>query len=234
MRDRATLSAVVLTCLALLLCCAEPRPSAERFAVMVRARSTSDEPVAGVHAWADGRPLGATSDQGLLRAELRGREHASVELSAACPPSYRTVEPTRTLVLRRLRGAGNERTGALEIGVQCEPLEWLAALVILTTGPGADVAGLPIRVGGDVVGQTGTDGSAHVQFVAPPHASLRVTLDTQGRPGLRPRDPVHSFRLTEPDSFVLIEQTFTQRARPRPGSPPAQPVSLPLRPQRLE
>src|SRR5947209_8670794 len=62
----------------------------EAFSLRLRASSTTDQVVAGVLFWADGRELGATAEDGSLRAQLMGREGQAVALSSACPASYRT------------------------------------------------------------------------------------------------------------------------------------------------
>lgn len=225
---RAAIASLISAC-----ACSDAAPPPERFAVVLRAQRASGEAVAQARVWADGRAIGATSELGILRAELQGREGTAVELTAACPPAYRTEQPTRRLVLRRVQPPAGARPEPLQLTVHCQPLERAAAIVVLTAGRQA--GGLPIRVRGEVVGQTEIDGSAHVLIKASPHAPLRVELDTSSRPDLRPRNPVHTFQLGEHDGILLVEQRFTAPAPPnrraRASAPPLRP---PQRPQRID
>jgi len=234
MRTRSPMIARAAVLSLLAACsCSEAVPQPERFAVVLRAERASGEAIAGARAWADGRALGATSELGVLRAELHGREGTAVELTAACPPAYRTEQPARRLVLRRVRAPAGARAGPLQLTVHCQPLERAAAIVVLATGRHAGA--LPIRVRGEIVGQTESDGSAHVLISAAPHAPLRVELDTSARPDLRPRNPVHTFQLDEEDRILLIEQHFVGAATPvRPPRPSAQALRTTERPQRID
>jgi hypothetical protein len=213
--------------------CADGPPQPQRFAVLLRAQRPSGDAVAGVRVWADGRELGTTSERGTLQANLRGREGVAVELTAACPPAYRTEQPARRLVLRQVRASTTDRAGRLQLTVRCEPLERDAAIVVLASG--RDSGALPIRVDGMIVGQTELDGSAHLLISATPHTPLRVELDTSARPDLRPSRPVHTFRVGEEDGILLVEQHFAgPPVRNRPPQRPARPMRAPQRPQRID
>jgi hypothetical protein len=236
-RTRRVVTALVATSLSrLVFACADHAPPDERFALVLRAFA-SDSAVEGVRVWADGRQLGTTSRLGRLSAELRGQQGSAVELTLACPPAYRTEQPTRRLVLRRVEASAASSPRPLELDVHCEPLQRAAAIVVLASGRG--VGGLPIRVRGEVVGQTETDGSAHLLLSTAPHAPIRIELDTSNRPNLRPKNPVHTFRLTDEDRVLLIEQDFTTSARARPAHRPPPPLPPPpvrpiRKPQRID
>lgn len=223
--------ALLAAALATLACRGEP-PTA-RFAASLRARTPGGEPVAGVRAWADGRALGSSSDDGVLRAELRGREGATVELAAACPAAYRTEPASRRLTLRRVLGASAAASSqALQLDVRCMPIEISAALVVLANGRAA--SGLPLRVQGEVLGQTGPDGSAHLLVTAPADSTVRVEIDTSARPELRPRNPVHTFRIQNEDSILFLEQSFELAPRVAPARRRIRPTPAPRRPQRID
>ena len=208
-------------------------PAAERFAAELRAHTPNARPVAGVRAWADGRALGTTSERGVLAMALEGREGRPVELTIACPAAYRTDPPSRKLVLRRVRdGSGRP---PLRLDALCIPLETSAALVVLASGPSP--GGLPVRMQGEVIGQTGDDGSAHLLVTGRTGATQQVQIDTSARPALQPRSPVHTVRLEDEESILLVEQRFTlpPRARPRPRTLPPHPPAPPQRrPQRID
>jgi len=225
-------AAILTTTLAVLIAGCEDRAAKpEAFPLRLRAVSTSQGPVAGVQLWADGRELGTTSEDGSLRARLDGLEGQAVALSSACPPAYRTLEPKRRLVLRRVASAA-QSTPALELTLRCEPLERQAALVVRALGP--DTAGLPIRVDGETVGQTAADGSAHLVLRVKPHSSLRVQLVTEAHPELLPHNPMQSFEIDDQDEIFLVEQTLA-RAKPRRPSPKApHRAPAPLLPYRID
>jgi len=224
-------AAIALALAALFAGCEGRAPKPEAFSLRLRAVSTSQGSVAGAQLWADGRDLGTTSEDGSLHAKLDGLEGQAVALSSACPPTYRTLEPKRRLVLRRVSSAAQPRP-ALELTLRCEPLERQAALVVRALGP--DTAGLPIRVGGETVGQTAADGTAHVVLRVKPHSSLRVQLVTEAHPELLPRNPMQSFEIDDQDEVFLVEQALA-RAKPRRRVPKApQRAPAPLLPYRID
>jgi hypothetical protein len=211
--------------------CKEDAVETEAFSVRLRAASTSDQAVAGALFWADGHELGATSEDGSLHAQLAGREGQAVALSSACPPSYRTLEAKRRLVLRRI-GAAASHAPALELTVHCEPLERQAAIVVRVQGP--EVAGLPVRVGGETVGQTESDGTAHLLLHVKPHSALRVQLVTEAHAGLLPRNPVQSFAIEDEDTILLVAQTLEPTKPKRPARAPARRARGPVLPYRID
>jgi hypothetical protein len=206
-------------CSALLACSCAPRTTGElRFVIVLHAWTSTHEAVADVRFWADGRELGTTDLHGDLRAALTGRDREVVSLSAACPPAYRTLVPSRRLLLHRIEGRAQKEPD-FELDAHCEPLEHRAALVVRVRGPNA--AGLPIRVGSETIGQTELDGTAHLLLSARPHSTLRVELATDAYPNLVPHDPVHSFQLEDENNIFLVDQRFSERAR-KPALPARQ------------
>jgi hypothetical protein len=219
---------LVITTL-LLAGCRAPEAKPESFEIQLLAHDGNGQGLADARFWADGRPLGTSDANGQLRVKLEGRADQAVALTTACPAGYRTQEPQRPLVLRRVRAQENARA-ILELRASCSPLERAVALVVRATGP--RTSGMPIRVRGEVVGQTDADGLAHLLLKARPHSTLRVTLDSSAEPKLRPRDPVHTFEVTDVDAVVLIEQPFersttaVRRRAALPSSPPKLPYRI--------
>ncbi|MFI5307131.1 MAG: hypothetical protein ACHQ53_07260 [Polyangiales bacterium] len=211
--------------------CERDATQVQTFSLRLRASSTTDQPVAGALFWADGRELGATAEDGSLRAQLAGTEGQSVALSSACPPSYRTLDPKRRLVLRRI-GATTSQAPALELTAHCEPLEREAAIVVRVRGP--EVAGLPIRVAGETVGQTESDGTAHLLLHVKPHSALRVQLMTEAHDGLLPRNPIQSFAIEDEDAILLVEQTLAPSPAKRSPRMPVRRARGPVLPYRID
>lgn len=197
-------------------------PPPTRLAAGIHAQTRDGHDVPGVRLWADGRELGTTDAAGKLSATLSAPEGARVVVTAACPSAFRTLDERRELAVRPLRAAAGQQPGpSLQLSVTCEPLELLAALVVRARGE--RVAGLPLRVHDQVVGQTGPDGTAHILLRARPDASLTVELDTSREPALEPRSPVQTFQLGKQPSVLLfepsLERASSSRRRPRAARP---------------
>jgi hypothetical protein len=205
----ATTSALLMLAITL-GACTEQLQIKRRFALRFRAQTTSGATVADVRVWADGDELGVTNDEGELQVSLTGHPGQAVSLSVACPPAYRTVDARRRLILRDVHATTERKPRADSTGIQltaeCEPLERMAVIVVRTRGPGT--AGLPINVGGELVGLTQPDGTAHLLVRTPPHRSVRVEVDTSQHPELLPSNPVQTFQVDDDDSILLFEQAL--------------------------
>jgi hypothetical protein len=213
----------LLACATLAPCACQPADrqeplSALAIAIVVHAQTPSGDPVADLHAWADGRELGVTRADGDLDAPLRGREGQRVALSFACPVTHRTLDPRRELVLRTTQPLEGSKPAALAVAVRCAPIEHFAAVVVRASGPA--VAGLPVLVQGEPLARVARDGTAHVLVRVGARQPLRVMLDTRAAPQLRPANPVQTFELRDEDRLVLFEQRFGAVARTPPTRPP--------------
>jgi hypothetical protein len=185
-------------------------PAEPIFPVRVEAMTTTQQPLAGVHAWLDGQPLGASDVRGLISGRVRGHEGAARQLTVACPSGYRSPPPRR-IGLRHVATAEGA-SAPLAMRVSCEATQTYAALVVRTQGN--DDAAFPILVDGDAVGVT--DGEVgHVLVEVAPNSTLRVALDTSSRSKLEPRDPVQSFRVGGQDTVLLFEQRFSTPPKPK-------------------
>lgn len=209
----------VLRCAAALaLCCSgcvlrgcmrAEAPRAARLPANIRALSPDGHGVAGVRVWADGRELGTTNAEGQLATALEVGTTARVVITAACPPAYRTLDERRELAVRPLQAASGHAT--LQLAIACQPLELLAALVVRLRG--AATTGLPIRVRDQIIGQTASDGTAHIVLRTRPNSSLTIELDTTKDPQLQPRNPVQTFQVGKEPSVLVFDQTLTRPRR---------------------
>lgn len=210
----ATLISYLVVIAATCTVACEPAVSSpgEHFALQLHVRSTTGDVVSDARFWADGRELGTTDAHGALHAKLRGRQGESVALSFACPAAYRTLEPRRRFVLRHVEsGDAQSVAKGLELTAHCQPLEHTFALVVRARG--ANRAGLPIKVRGEVIGQTQGDGTAHLLVRAPPNSALLVELDTSHHPAVSPSNPVQSFQTGDRDDVLLFEQQLVVTRR---------------------
>jgi hypothetical protein len=113
------------------------------------------------------------------------------------------------LAVRRLKPIA-QRQGPLspvEARFACAPALREHLLVVRTGGR----AGLPVRVGGAVVVETGPSGAAHVVVHEPPGEEIEVVIDTASRDELRPRSPSRRVRLPGDSRIVLFDQRFEER-----------------------
>jgi hypothetical protein len=213
--------------------CASEVVADEAFVIELRAISSEDDAVADVRFWADGRELGVTDEQGLLRTQLVGRLGQTALLTSACPPEYRSPDPERRLLLQRPQAHPRADVADFQLTTRCEPSERQVVVVVRTRG--AAHGGMPIRASGQVVGQTEADGTAHLLLRARPHQTVRILLDTSLQPEILPRDPVQTLQLEDQDEVSFIDQLFEpvlreaphKPARPRKPLPPA--PALPYR-----
>ncbi len=224
---------VTCACLALLAsllsACEEERPP-PTFRVTFTASSDSD-PLAGVRVVGDGRPLGETGADGILRVDLPGREGQAVTVNAQCPEGHRAPAELPLLTLRSFRGldpAAAER--GIEMSIQCPPSERTAAVVVRT----GDQGDLPVMMADREVARTDASGVAHFVLRMQPHSTFRLRIDTTGREDLQPQNPGATLTVPDRDDILLVDQPFQvkqtrRRRRPRRRDPePATPM-LPMR-----
>ena len=216
--------------LGLLAGCEEERPP-PTYRVTFTAKS-DDEPLEGVRIVADGRALGDTDGDGVLRLDLTGREGQAVAVSAQCPPGHRAPDQLPLLTLRTFRGldpAAAER--GIEMSIACPPAERTAAVVVRTGDEGAN---LPVTMGGREVARTDESGVAHLVMEMRPHSTFRLRIDTSGNDKLQPQNPGATFTVPDADEIFLYDQPFQvkqtrRRWRPRPREPEPPTPMLPMR-----
>ena len=142
---------------------------------------------------------------------MQRSEGGEASLAVACPPGTRTDTPTRRVPLRSLdTNAGAERV--IEIHVRCAAATLHVPVIVQIDGP--DDLHFPLTLDGAAIGATDARGTAHVLAAVQPHAILRVGLDTSSRPELRPRSPVHTFRVSHAPRVLLVAQRLKV---PRPS-----------------
>jgi hypothetical protein len=188
----------------------EPPVPLSSLPIVLRASTPDGVGVSGLRAWADGRELGSTRGDGALKATVNGREGQRVVLTFACPPGHHTLDAQRELWLRRAQPLAAQ-PAALALTVRCDPIARVAALVVRARGPHS--GGLPVRVQGELVGQTAADGTAHLLIATRAQHALRVTLDTSAVPAIRPVSPVQTYEMRDADRVLLFEQPFALEAR---------------------
>lgn len=177
-----------------------PAEPTDAMRVEVRVADDTGATMVNVPVRVDGEVVGRTDGRGLARTQLVGRTGSRMQVAVDCPDTHRAAPP-RLLTLRR----GAAQAGLHRLATVCRPLQRTAVVVV--RAPGAE--GLPLFADGEPVGAVGPDGTAHLSVQRPVGAMLRVSLDTQGRPALRPRDPARQWKVEDRDALWVFDQTFT-------------------------
>ena len=181
---------------------------AETFAVRVRSVDDYGSPLSNLQLALAGAALGATDPNGQLLFRVPGKEGQRVELSAACPETFHGPRERPTLLLQRSAGPDGQDKPS-ELVLTCEANEHVAVVAVKAQ------PGLPIVMHGQTVARTGPTGTAHVMLREPPGSAFQLTLDTAGRPELRPENPSRVFTVTQHDAFAVWEQTFEAGKKPQ-------------------
>jgi hypothetical protein len=227
---RTLMSKWLAPCALLALGCGTGGAAAETFAVRVRAVDDLGMPLANLQLSLAGASLGGTDARGERLFQVPGKEGQRLDLGATCPEAYTGPRERPTLLLSRVPGPEGEGKPR-ELLLTCESREHVAVVAVKTQ------PNLPILLHGQPVARTGATGTAHVMLREPPGSAFQLTLDTAGRPELRPESPSRVFTVTQRDAFAVWEQPFEtgkkspakapkKRARPRTAavlddSPPA-------------
>jgi hypothetical protein len=219
---KRNLHGLALCLLPALLCalgCGATEPTAHGFGLSLHARTPRGEPVVGARFFANGSVLGVTDEHGELTASVSGREDETVLITQNCPSGYRERSQPRPLQLRAYVAADPSHGQRLSLDAVCEREQRRAALVVRALRGDRSLS-LPIRVDGELLAQTGPDGTSHVLLTVSPHHNVRVALDSSVWPRLRPESPVRTFPIDDDQDVLLFDQRFTDEPqRPRPPRP---------------
>lgn len=186
--------------------------------------SQTGEPVPSARISVAETPLGTTNKRGVLDAELPAEIPESLKLH--CPEHHQPLRPPERLVLQALHGLDGQPL-TTPVRLRCDSLRVAISLVVRAAG----VEGLPVRVQGELVGETGPDGILNHRLHMPRWSALHVEVDTTSRPELRPSNPGRSFTVEDQDVSFVLETNFEA-----PRRPPRKPQKAPARkiPYRIE
>ena len=197
----------------------EPPAAAAAYPLLIAAQTDVDEPLAGVRVARQGVVLGSTDASGRAAIALEGSEGDRVALDITCPEGFTSPAEPVVAGLRHLAPGSPAPT----FEVACIPR--VHSFVVGIHAEHGTL--LPVLHLGKPVGHTDTRGVAHVLLRAPGQAQVSLTLDTSGRPGLRPQNPTLTFVAPDRDELVLFEQQLSELKAPPPRrSPPRGPVPL--------
>lgn len=179
-----------------------------RFEIDVRVESDPSKPLAAVGILQGAKELARTSQAGIARVALAGKNGDIVALRVACPEGFDAPEKALSITLRPLVGT----SVVPEYRAQCEPL--VRSLVVAVRAKnGADLA---VKHLGREIARTDADGVAHALLKVPPSEQVTLVLDTSdpGRERLRPKSPELTLLMPARDQVAVFDQTFSELAPP--------------------
>lgn len=164
-----------------------------------------------VHVALEGKTLGKTDSDGVLRAKVDGKPGQRFKVAHVCPIGHVAPSAPKFLRLRKFDGTGESQSEGLKITLRCKPEKRLAVFIIRAKN-GAD---LPVLLNGQTVAQTNSSGVAQFSTSARPGTDFVVELDTRSRPQLSPQRPTHLRMLPDADEIFVVDQSFDHRKAPR-------------------
>ena len=174
----------------------------QKFEVLIRVATPQGEPVQGAQITLEGKPIGATSDQGVSVLPFTSNEGDTYDLGIQCPTGLQSPSKPITVTLRKL--ADGKRP---EFVASCAPTSQLVLVAVRTdNGPN-----LPILYLGNEIGRTDQAGAALVGLRLPPNESFELKIGTSepGAEWLRPQSPSTTFPVKTQDDVLVYEQKFT-------------------------
>jgi hypothetical protein len=191
---------------ALCASCTEYTRAKQQYEFVIRIHGDPGRPLSQVPLFRAGQKLATSDTHGTITLAARGSEGETLAFEVRCPEGHRPAKPL-SIVLRRL----SEQDKRPEYVVSCAPLKRrLVVAVRADNGPN-----LPVRHLGREVARTDSSGAAHVLLEAEAEESVELTLDTSGKPALRPTNPSARFSVSTKDDVVSFNQKFeSPKARP--------------------
>jgi len=199
---------------ALFFACAEkPSPPAE---VVFRVHGDGSSPISGAVILVDGKAFGTTDAEGALRGHLPLRPNLAYDISHECPKEMRAMGKGVKLrvdaIVPLAKSAGKSASFVVELG--CAPSKLRHVVLVRTRGR----AGLPIRILGREAGVTDADGAAMLVVDGAQGEEIEIAIDTSAAPRLRPASPSRRMELPNARRFLVFDQEFEERAKPRTRS----------------
>ena len=203
--------------------CSRPGPSAS-YDLLVRVSGGPGRPLAGARILFQGKQVGTSKDNGIVKLSIEGTEGEVFPFTVACPDGYRSPNKPIDVALRRLADPGKPP----EYAVSCTPLT-RSVVVAVRADQGPN---LPVIYLGQEVARTDSSGAAHVLLSLPPGEEFELMLDTSNAAGerLRPQKPTGKFAVKNADEMLTFHVPFTveveKRAAPRAVPRPPGPIRL--------
>ncbi|MFO0677805.1 MAG: hypothetical protein U0169_14810 [Polyangiaceae bacterium] len=191
----------------------------------VRVESDPGVPLRGAEIVYAGKTIATTGEAGLAKLRLTGKDGESFDVNVQCPTGFASPSKALTVTLRRLVDPGKTP----EFSAECRPTtRTVVVLVRAENGPN-----LPVLYLNREVARTDASGAAHVlmKMNADEQFDLRIGTTEKGSEGLRPQNPVATFRVAQRDEVFVFDARFAVDAPKVHGPAPRGPT--PVGPIRL-
>jgi len=160
--------------------------------------------LAGAQIFADGKMMGATGSNGLVRARIRSQPDQPTRIVHDCPDGHEASSEPKVLWLRKFKAIGGFASAPIEITLRCRPMERLAVFIVRARN-GQD---LSVLLDGEIVTRTNAFGVAHFSSRGAPGTEYSIRLDTSEHPRLLPKSPSYQFTSQDADEIFVVNQSF--------------------------
>jgi hypothetical protein len=144
---------------------------------------------------------GLTGADGTLAVTLMGRPGQVAPLTVKCPDGYASPDKTVDVGITELAPG----SPAPLFEARCTALAHsLVVAIRAENGPN-----LPVIYLGKELARTDAEGVAHVVLKVPPGETASLRLDTSAVPALKPQNPELTFKASNRDEMLLLEQKFS-------------------------
>jgi len=188
----------------MLASCAPPANAGEDFDVAFVVESDPGVRLRGASIFVDGKSMGETDSNGLVRAQIHSEPDRSLRIDHHCPAGHADPSEPKRLRLRKFEGFTESAPAPMEITLRCPPTRRLAVFVVRAKN-GPD---LPVLLDGEMVTRTNATGVAHLSSWAAAGTQYSIRLDTDGQPRLVPPSPTRTFTLPDADEIFVFNQSF--------------------------
>jgi len=159
--------------------------------------------LSGVPIRVNGRVVGRSDANGVLRTTTVGSPGTIVRFSQECPNDHPKAEEEET-TLRVRRYEIGESAPPLSVVLRCR-LERRIAAVVVRTG---SHEGVVVHVDGEMVATTNEQGIAHFSRSVSPGTELLVELDASRNPQLRPQRLSRVVSIADSHDVFVIDQHY--------------------------
>jgi hypothetical protein len=175
------------------------------FAVEVRALTDEDQPLRGVTVALEGKAVGTTDGNGVLRLLRHEREGTRLAVGVDVPRGYKLVDDVQPLVLRRMRRVVDGVVSELPVEhtVRFSPLQRQYAVLVDVGAPN-----LAVEAFGARRAVTNSSGVASFLYTGAPGDELAVQVRSDGHPELKAKTVSASFVLASRSEAYLVEGRF--------------------------
>lgn len=198
------------------------KPKKFDFPLEVEVQRTDEEPVPEVPVKLDDKVVGYTDTDGSFRGTLRTTPGTNVTLSTGEVEGYRYADDKNEKTIRlntKKNLSGKGRSGVpILLNTVVESTQNLYMVWVKTecdedSMDPEDCRGLPVKMEGERIAETGREGTAHFVFETEPTGTKTITIDTPESeddeiPTYEPEDPEFKADLRSDPTIFVFEKSF--------------------------